>query len=213
MPPQNRIVAQFSKPTGPMGRFFLWRMNWHHSRLTDWGLSHVAIPAAGAILDIGCGGGRTLQKLAAAAPQAKIHGVDYADASIAASRRANADAIRRGLVTVHQASVSALPFPAGTFDLITAVETHFFWPNLDADIREVLRVLKPGGTVILIAELYRGTPVASPEKVDRAATVIGMNLLTADGHRALLADAGCVNVQVVEKPDKGWICVFGSKPA
>jgi len=213
MPPQNRLVAQFSKPTGPMGRFFLWRMNWHHSRLTDWGLSHVSIPAAGAVLDIGCGGGRTLRKLAAAAPNAHIDGVDHADASIAASRKANATDLQRGHVTIQQASVSALPFPADTFDLITAVETHFFWPNLDSDIREVFRVLKPGGTVILIAELYKGTPVASPEKVDRAATAIGMNLFTAEGHRALLADAGCIDVQVIEKRDIGWICIFGKKPA
>jgi len=212
MPGQNRIVQQFSKPAGLMGRFFLWRMNWHHSRLTDWGLAQISIPAHGAILDIGCGGGRTLQKLAAAAPQAKVFGVDYAQTSVATSRKANAAAIRRGQLNIEQASVSALPFPGDSFDLVTAVETHFFWPNLPADIREVFRVLKPGGTAILIAELYKGTPAFTPEKVDRAAAVIGMNLLTADGHRALLADAGCLDVQVVEKRDKGWICVFGRKP-
>ena len=42
------------------------------------------------------------------------------------------------------------------FDLVTAVETHFFWPDLPNDVREVLRVLKPGGTFLLIAEVYRG---------------------------------------------------------
>lgn len=40
-----------------------------------------------------------------------------------------------------------------------------------------------------------------------------MNLLTPEEHRALLADAGCVDVRVVEKSDKGWICVFGRKAA
>ena len=207
----NSIVRHFSKPSGRIGRLMLWRMNWHHSRLTDWGLAQIAIPAHGAILDIGCGGGRTLRKLAAASPQSKVCGIDHADASIAASRKNNARAIQAGQVHIQQASVSELPFPDDSFDLITAVETHFFWPSLPSDIREVVRVLRRGGAVILIAELYKGTPVAAPEKVDRAATLIGMNLLTAEEHRALLADAGCVDVRVVEKRDKGWICVFGRK--
>lgn len=213
MPDKTRLVDQCRKPAGRVGRLMLWRMNWHHSRLTDWGLAQIAIPAHGTILDIGCGGGHTLQKLAAAVPQAKIYGVDYAETSVAASAKNNAAAIQRGQVVIQQASVSALPFPPNTFDLITAVETHFFWPNLPSDIREVLRVLQPGGTAILIAELYKGTPAYPPEKVDRAAALIGMNLITADEHRALLADAGFSGVQVVEKRDKGWICVFGKKPA
>ena len=213
MPAQNKLVAQFSRPAGVMGRIMLWRMNWHHSLLTDWGLSHIAIPAQGSILDIGCGGGRTLQKLAAAAPQGKVYGVDYSETSVAASRKSNAAPIRSGKMTVQQASVSALPFPADTFSLVTAVETHFFWPSLSSDVCEVFRVVRPGGTLLLIAELYRGTPAAPPEKVDRAAAVIGMNLLTADGHRTLLAEAGFIDVQVAEKHDKGWICVFGKKPA
>ena len=51
--------------------------------------------------------------------------------------------------------MSKLPFPDGMFDLVTAVETHYYWPDLVADMREVLRVLKPGGTFVLIAEAYK----------------------------------------------------------
>lgn len=42
------------------------------------------------------------------------------------------------------------------FDLATAVETHYYWPDLNADMQEVLRVLKPVGTLIIIAEAYKG---------------------------------------------------------
>ncbi len=41
------------------------------------------------------------------------------------------------------------------FDLVTAVETHFWWPNLPVDMREVFRVMKPGGTLVLTAESIR----------------------------------------------------------
>lgn len=43
----------------------------------------------------------------------------------------------------------------GTFDILTAVETHYYWPDLPANVRGILRVLKPGGTFALIAETYR----------------------------------------------------------
>src|SRR5260370_33010975 len=57
---------------------------------------------------------------------------------------------------MEEGSVTALPFPDRTFDIVTAVETHYYWPDLPANVREILRVLKPGGTFALIAETYLG---------------------------------------------------------
>jgi len=131
-------------------------MNSGHSKLTDWGLEHVSIEKHYTILDIGCGGGRTVSKLAAIAAQGKVCGIDYSEESVAATKKMNARWIDLGRVEVRHGSVSRLPFSDGMFDLITAVETHFWWPDLSGDMREVFRVTKPGGTVILIAEVYKG---------------------------------------------------------
>src|SRR5262249_22726530 len=138
-----------------LGKPSLWRMNRSHSELTDWGLTHVRVEPRLAILDVGCGGGRTIQKLAAVATEGRVVGVDLADGSGAVSGELNADTIRAGRVEIHQASVSKLPFADTVFDLVTAVETHYYWPNLRADAREILRVLKPGGTFIAIVEAYK----------------------------------------------------------
>src|SRR5579864_6609301 len=121
-----------------MGRYTLWRMNLSHSRLTDWGLAHISIGKDCTILDVGCGGGRTVSKLAAIATDGKVYGVDYSDESVAATRRTNARWIALGRVDVRRGSVSYLPFPDAMFDVITAVETHFWWPNLPGDMRELL---------------------------------------------------------------------------
>jgi ubiquinone/menaquinone biosynthesis C-methylase UbiE len=186
-------------------------MNLGHSRLTDWGLSHVAIAKNATILDIGCGGGRTVSKLTAAASEGKVYGVDYSEASVAASRRTNSREIQRGHVEIQQASVSELPFPDDTFDLATAVETHFFWPSLPADMGEIRRVLKPGGTLILIAEVYKGSNTASGKLAEKYLPLAGMTLLTAAEHHDLFANAGYLDVQVIEERSKGWICAFGKK--
>jgi 2-polyprenyl-3-methyl-5-hydroxy-6-metoxy-1,4-benzoquinol methylase len=58
-------VLQCQKPTGWLGRFVLWNMNSRHSKVTDWGLAHVSVEKHDTILDVGCGGGKTICKLAA----------------------------------------------------------------------------------------------------------------------------------------------------
>lgn len=187
-------------------------MNASHSKLTDWGLGHVLIKKDYTILDVGCGGGRTVSKLAAVVSQGKVYGIDYSDESVAATNRTNARWIGLGRVEVLHGSVSQLPFPENKFDLVTAVETHFWWPNLPNDMREVFRVTKPGGTLILIAEVYKGANTTVSKLAEKYASRTGMMLLSADEHRELLTNAGYSDVQVIEERSKGWICATGRKP-
>ena len=204
---------QCRKPTGRMGRFTLWRMNWSHSRLTDWGLTKTTIEPHSTILDVGCGGGRTVSKLAAIATQGKVCGIDYSDESVAVSKKTNARWIDLGRVEIREGSVSQLPFSDDVFDLVTAVETHYFWPDLAADTREVLRVLKPGGALIMIAEAYKGAKTAAGKLAEKFLPLAGMALLSVDEHRELFTTAGYGDVQVIEEAAKGWICSIGRKPA
>ena len=102
-------------------------MNASHSKLTDWGLKHIAIEDHYTILDVGCGGGRTVNKLAAIATQGKVYGIDFSEESVAATKSTNARWIDLGRVEVRHGSVSQLPFADGMLNLVTAVETHFWW--------------------------------------------------------------------------------------
>jgi ubiquinone/menaquinone biosynthesis C-methylase UbiE len=188
-------------------------MNSRHSKVTDWGLSHIAIDKRDTVLDVGCGGGRTVNKLAAIASQGKVYGVDFSGASVAFASRINKQWINTGRVEIREASVSQLPFSEHVFDLVVAVETHFWWPDLPSDMREVLRVLKPGGALIIIAEVYKGANTVTAKLAEKYALLSGMNLLTANGHRELFANAGYSDVQIIEEPRKGWICGIGKKPS
>ncbi len=187
-------------------------MNVQHSGLTNWGLSHAAIGESNTILDIGCGGGRTIAKLAARASQGKVYGIDHSEESVAAAKRTNARLIAASRVEIHQGSVSQLPFPDSTFHLVTAVENHFYWPDLPGDMREVLRVLKPGGRLLLIAEVYKGSGSVVGRIAENYTSLTGMTLLSVNEHRELLESTGYAEVEVFQKRFKGWICVTGRKP-
>lgn len=212
MASRSTRVTQCQKPTGWLGRFTLWRMNASHSKVTDWGLKHVSVGPHDTILDVGCGGGRTISKLAAIATQGKVYGVDYSEESVAASKRTNARFIEMGRVEIRQGSVSQLPFSDAMFDLVTAVETHFWWPDLAGDMREVFRVVKPGGKLILIAEVYKGANTTVSRLAEKYAQLTGMKLLSVEEHRELFTNAGFSDVQVIEEQRKGWICAIGTRP-
>ena len=162
------------------------------------------------ILDVGCGGGRTLGKLAAAASKGSVHGIDHAIESVDSARRTNRRLVEAGQVTIRQASVSNLPFRDHTFDLVTAVETHFWWEDIAAGMREVFRVLKPGGRMVIIAEFYNGgTHVAYAERLARWTSTA---ILDIGEHEAIFSRAGFTDVRMDEDPAEGWICAEGSKP-
>jgi SAM-dependent methyltransferase len=205
------LMRQVRKPNRWIGRPFLWLMNRTHSALTDWGLEHVAIEKDFTILDVGCGGGRTIQKLAAIAREGSVYGVDYASGSVAASRAKNAELIKAGRVEVRQGSVSHLPFSEAKFDLVTAVETQYYWPDMVNDMKEIRRTLKPGGRLIIIAETFSGGRFDNVK--GSVMLLLGSNALSEEKQRELFRSAGYDEIETFVEKRKGWICVVGRKPS
>ena len=206
----SKMLAQCRRPSGWFGKLVSRGMNVSHSKLTDWGLKHISIEKNFAILDIGCGGGGTLFKLASVAAEGKVCGIDYSEESVRASRRKNGKLIRAGRVTVQHGSVSAMPFSGSLFDLVSAIETHYFWPNLASDLKEVLRVLKPGGRLIVMGGEYKGGKY--DERNAKWAELGNMAYHTATELRELLSTVGFSEVEVFEEYEKGWICAVGRRP-
>jgi SAM-dependent methyltransferase len=202
------VFRQCRRPTGWFGRRLATAMNFGHAALTAWGLEHVRIARDWHVLDIGCGGGQTIRTIATAAAAGHVDGVDYSPASVAVARRTNADLIASGRVAIQEATVSRMPFPDAAFDVITAVETHYYWPDLVNDLREARRLLKPHGRLLIVAEAYKGRrmdwlyrPVMQ--------LLLRATYLSVDEHRAALLEGGFVEVEVYTEPSRGWICAVG----
>lgn len=135
------------KPKGKLGKIQLKSMNKEHTPVSLWGLKHLDISQEDIVLDIGCGGGINVNTMAQKAK--KVYGIDYSIESVNLSREVNDDLIKRGIVEIHNGNVKDLPYDDNAFDIVTAFETVYFWPDIEKCFGEVKRVLKPGGIFLI----------------------------------------------------------------
>ncbi|MBP3791631.1 MAG: class I SAM-dependent methyltransferase [Methanobrevibacter sp.] len=135
------------KPKGKLGNLQLKSMNKEHTPVSLWGLKHLDIKPDDVILDVGCGGGININRMSKKAK--KVYGVDYSIESVKLSREVNMQEIYDGKVEVVKGDVQDLPFDDESFDIVTAFETVYFWPNIEKCFGEVKRVLKPGGIFLI----------------------------------------------------------------
>jgi len=199
------LLSQSGKPRGWFGRILVRSMNLGHSNLTLWGLSKVVIPEHANVLDIGCGGGRTLETLASLVKLGKAVGIDYSEDSVAVARKRNQKLIVSGRVEVLHGSVSSMPFSDATFDSVTAVESYYFWPDMASDLAEIRRVMKPNGQLVIISGMYLGSKF--DKRNMKLIRVGGMRCFSVQEFEDSLHEAGFPDVTVTVEPRKGWICV------
>ena len=174
-----------------MGRAMLKFMNLCHAPLTNWGLKLVKIQDGWTMLDIGCGGGATLQRLLKRSKDAQVYGIDISEESVTKAMKANADVLDEQ-VFVTQGSAEKLPYEDGKFDLVTAVETVYFWPNLPDCLKEVYRVLKQGGKFAIMVEVVDGDSMWTN-------VVEGMTAYSPEELKKLLDDAGFTQTEIHRK--------------
>ena len=197
-----------AKPQGRYGEMMLDRMNESHSPVTEWGLSFLRVSDDARLLDIGCGGGATLARLAGMARQGRIFGIDYSDVSVRKSKEHNKDLVKSGRIEVVKGNVSKMIFGDGTFDGIVTVESFYFWPDPDKSLYEVRRILKAGGVFLLIADIYDAENL--PEKALENIKKYDLRNPKPEEFVEMFKEAGFSEVDVHLKEGTTWICVEGT---
>lgn len=99
----------------------------------------------GRILDLGCGGGRISEALPYYYPSASVHGCDVSGTAIA-----NAKRFGSGKVQYKRISKGILPYANNYFNACICLDVMEHVPDLDLFLREVKRVLKKGGSFLVI---------------------------------------------------------------
>lgn len=201
-------ITQYGKPEGEEGREVIRSMNRHHRKLSEWALSHITDGEPSRILDIGCGGGMQMSLMADMFPKAYITGLDHSPESVTAASETNSDLMAYGRCGVMEGSVERLPFGDGQFNLVTAFETYFFWPNLEDSIAEACRTVAPGGTILIVSESY---PNLFFRRInERNRRLYGVNVVENHQMKAMLEAAG-MSVETKTKKLRNWVCFIGRK--
>jgi ubiquinone/menaquinone biosynthesis C-methylase UbiE len=205
----EKFVRQCRKPEGLFGLFVGRLMNRGHAKVRRWGLSRVSMESYATVLDIGCGGGAALSDMASLFPESKLCGIDYSEDMVSLASKVNKRLIEKGRMEITHGTVSSLPFSDNTFDLATAFEACYFWPDLIHDLQEIRRVLKPGGLLLIVNEVYEDVRFRHRNK--RWADWTGMRLHSPEGYRDLLNASSYLDVEIAEIPEKNWIAASGKK--
>ena len=204
----SKIFSNTRKPEGFFGKLMVNGMNGGgHADLANWALSSVRIKEDNQILDIGCGGGANIARLLQRTPKGKVQGVDYSPVSVAKSKKVNAKAIAEGRCQVQEANVAQLPFEENTFDLITAFETIYFWPDIEHCFNEVKRALKPGGQFVIVNE--DDGLSGNNEKWEKL--IEGMYTYKPEETRLHLSNAGFKGINIQKNGAKHWLMATAEK--
>ena len=206
----KELIKNARKPVGELGHQILDRMNESHESMAQWGVTHFEINEDSKILDIGCGGGRNIERFAGQISEnGRVVGIDYSEVSVEKSTKLNQDAIDAGKVNVLQGSVSEMPFYDETFDIVTGFETIYFWPDFINDLKEVNRVLKKDGLVFFCNEaVYREGQM---EKYDDLVELLDMKIYSENVLKESLEKTGFKDFKAYVDEEHDWICVTARK--
>jgi SAM-dependent methyltransferase len=192
-------VRQFHNPTGAGGHVAGWVMGRRSSNVqrNQWAVELLDVQLTERVLELGCGPGVAVAAITRRAARGRVVGVDHSQVMIRQARRRNLAAVRAGRVRLVHAPVERLQLTDGPFDAALAVNNVGLWPEPTARLREVGRLLRPGGRIALVSQPR--CPGAT------AAT----SAAAADTLAAQLTDAGFEQVRIETlELDPPAVCVL-----
>ena len=196
--------SQFSRPSSLMGRLLLRSMNIGHGRLHQWGLKAAGIQLTDRVLDVGCGGGKAISRILEETRR-EVAGIDHSPEAVKTARSVNRAAVSSGRLRIVESSVESLPFRDGFFDVVTAFETTYFWPELQAGLTEIRRVLSPGGRLVIANEF------ADRASAGAWADRLNMHVPDSEALTGAAYEAGFLMVDVSVHPHNGWLRLVAAK--
>lgn len=184
------LMRTFGHPMGIMGRLggiVMARMNKGIYRRA---IDLLSIQPADRVLEIGFGPGVGIELLSRSASSGQVVGIDPSEEMVQQASSRNKDAIAAGRVDLRLGSVERLPFQTESFDKALAVNSMQVWPDAFAGLREIRRVVRPSGRVVLCFTRHSGQ-----EKKELYST---------------LKQAGLTEVHIVDEND--GFCVSVTRP-
>ena len=199
-------ITQCMKPHGKEGVETIENMNENHEPISEFAFECINVGKNDKILDIGCGGGVNIEKFLKLTAN-DVDGLDYSEVSVKESIKRNQKAIDDKKCRIIQADVSKMPIDDEVYDLVSAFETIYFWPDIENTFKEVLRIIKPGGQFMIA----QGTDGNHPDDEKWLNSVEGMTVYTASELEKYLLNAGFGSVESFKKENDYILIVIAKK--
>lgn len=200
----SKLTSQFMRPTGWRGPFVGHVMATKNEAMNRLAVELLNVEPDDHILEIGFGSGTAIAKAAAHLTSGLIAGVDVSDVMVQQARRRNRQFIKDGRVEITLGSVLELPHPDSLFNKVFAVNNFHIWPDQYAALREIRRVLKVCGMLLL--------PLRHKHPTRRWLVPPGFSEHEIDQVLQLLDWVGFKNIRTqVYHVDQGVTCVFGQR--
>ena len=199
-------IDQCMKPHGEEGYKTIENMNENHKDISDYAFSLISVAENDKILDVGCGGGVNIEKFLKLT-SGSVDGLDYSEVSVAASLARNRKAVDDKRCRIILGNVTDMPIDDETYDLVSAFETVYFWPDIGETFKEVSRIMRPGGRFMIAL----GTDGNHPDDEKWLATVDGMSVYTGEELGNHLLNAGLKSAESHVKDNDHILVVIAEK--
>lgn len=156
----ERLAGQLRQPSGIPGRALAYVLNRGNRPINAGAVARLDAGPKDSVLEIGFGGGASLAHLLGG-PAGFVAGIEISEAMLRHCRRRFPQELAARQLELSEAGVGAIPYEDERFDRVLTVQTIYFWPDVDAGLGEIRRVLRPGG-MLLIA-------TAAKEEMERRA--------------------------------------------
>ncbi|WP_439615137.1 class I SAM-dependent methyltransferase [Shinella sp.] len=198
----STMVDRIARRPGGLLGYLLYRFPFGHKIGFNLAFDHLPPEKSDLVLEVGCGGGVFLRRLLAVGCRAIA--IDHSPDMVANSGRLNARALSEGRLALHQADAAALPVTDGVIDKIYCLNAFFFFPQPAKSLREMARVLKPGGRLALIT-----SPPAFRQQIARFSPSMAENM-RFDAPETLAewaSDAGLKPIETREVATAGFLFI------
>jgi SAM-dependent methyltransferase len=159
-----------------------------HRPIGEQAIELLKIPQSARVLDIGCGSGWATRLMAEKATVGHVTGIDISDEMIRIARESSASFTN---LEFRVATAEKLPFENGYFTHAFSMESLYYYADMPAALREIQRVLKPGGRFVTVVDLYEENK-PSHQWVEQLN--VPVHVLSCAQYRTLFELAGFINV-------------------
>ena len=145
----KELARQLKQPTGELGKFIGLKMNEGNKEICLNTYRELAPKKGTKVLEIGMGNGYYIKQLLQQVANIKYYGLDYSSTMLEEALKINAPLLATGQVEFINSSLDQLPFKTDYFEYICSTNTIYFWPDPEENIKEIGRVLKSEGKLLL----------------------------------------------------------------